>query len=125
MSEIGANALHAALSDRLGTALRGVVRYDGNAIDHALRDDVEASYDDEEIRTFVDSSIVHQLNAPAFEEAFRLGELEAVVRTFERSWVAQVADGAKQGCLFSVERRDASMRAVEDGIEIVQTELCV
>ncbi|KPN31162.1 hypothetical protein SY89_01905 [Halolamina pelagica] len=124
MSELAAEPIHTALADRLGTALRGVIVYDGKRIDESLRADVAAQYSESEIRSFVDNSIVHQLDAPTVEESFRLGSLEAVVRTFERSWVARVADGAKRGCLFSVERDDnVSMAAVEDGIDIVQNEL--
>ena len=124
MSDTDAEAIHAALADRLGTALRGVIRYDSGEIDHSLRDDVAGEYGDDEIRAFVDNTIVHQLDTPAVESSFRLGSLEAVVRTFERSWVVRVADGPKQGCLFSVERdRSATMAAVEDGIEIVQEQL--
>jgi hypothetical protein len=126
MGDIDAGTIHAALADRLGTALRGVIRYDSGEFDHSLREDVAAQYSDDEIRTLVDNTIVHQLDAPAVESSFRLGSLEAVVRTFERSWVVRVADGPKQGCLFSVERdRSVTMAAVEDGIEIVQGELGV
>ena len=124
MSQIDAGPIHDTLADRLGTALRGVIRYDGETIDHTLRKDVAAEYTDSEIRAFVDNSIVHQLDTPTVEESFRLGGLEAMVRTFERSWVARVADGAKRGCLFSVERDDGvTMAAVDDGVEIVQDEL--
>ncbi|MFW5934556.1 MAG: hypothetical protein ACOCQL_01750 [Halolamina sp.] len=124
MSELAADPIHTALADRLGTALRGVIVYDGERVDDSLRADVADQYTDEEIRSFVDNSIVHQLDAPTVEESFRLGSLEAVVRTFERSWVTRVADGAKRGCLFSVERdANVSMAAVEDGIEIVREEL--
>ena len=124
MSDTDAGAIHAALADRLGTALRGVIRYDGEALDYSLREDVAEAYGDDEIREFVDNNIVHQLDAPAVESSFRLGSLEAVVRTFERSWVARVPDGPKKGCLFSVERDGSvTMAAVEDGIEIVTDEL--
>lgn len=126
MSDVDADPIHAALADRLGTAFRGVIRYDGEALDYSLREDVAREYSDDEIRQFVDNSIVHQLDAPAIESSFRLGSLEAVVRTFERSWVAQVPDGPKRGCLFSVERDGSvSMAAVEDGIEIVREEFGV
>ncbi|NHX36555.1 MULTISPECIES: hypothetical protein [Halolamina] len=121
MSELDAEPIHTALADRLGTALRGVIVYDGTGIDHSLRADVADQYTEEAVRSFVDNSIVHQLDAPTVEESFELGSLEAVVRTFERSWVVRVADGPKRGCLFSVERdEDVTMAAVEDGIEIVQ-----
>lgn len=124
MSDIDSETVHAALADRLGTSLRGVVRYDGAAIDHSLRDDVETQYTDVEIREFVDNSIVHQLGADEVEQLFRLGSLEAVVRVFERSWVVRIADGPKRGCLFSVERDDeVTMQAIEDGIAIVENEL--
>lgn len=120
MSQADADTVHDALADRLGTALRGVIRYDGGTIDHALRDDVAAEYTESEIRAFVDNSIVHQLDSPTIEESFRLGSLEAVVRTFERSWVARIDTGPKQGYLFSVERDEGvTMAAVEDGIETV------
>ena len=124
MSELEAEPIHTALADRLGTALRGVIVYDGQSIDDSLREDVAEQYSEAEIESFVDNSIVHQLDSPKVEEAFKLGGLEAVVRTFERSWVTRVADGAKRGCLFSVERDDdVSMAAVEDGIDIVRATL--
>lgn len=124
MADVDAETIHTALADRLGTALRGVVRYDGAEFDHSMRQDVAAQYADGEIRAFVDSSIVHQIDASTVEESFRLGTQEAVVRTFERSWIVQVADGAKRGCLFSIERdADVSMVAVEDGIDIVRATL--
>jgi hypothetical protein len=124
MSETDADAIHGALADRIGTALRGVIRYDGEALDYALREDVAAEYTETEIRRFVDNSIVHQLDTPSMEASFRLGGMEAIVRTFERSWVAQVPDGHKAGCLFSVERGgEVTMAAVEDGVELVEAEL--
>lgn len=124
MSEVDADGIHGALADRMGTALRGVIRYDGEALDYALREDVAAAYSETEIRQFVDNSIVHQLDTPTMEASFRLGGLEAVVRTFERSWVAQVPDAPKGGCLFSVEREaGVTMAAVADGVEIVESEL--
>lgn len=124
MADIDAETIHTALADRLGTALRGVVRYDGAEIDQSMRQDVAAQYPDDEVRSFVDNSIVHQIDAATVEQSFRLGTQEAVIRTFERSWVVQIADGHKRGCLFSVERdEDVSMVAVEDGIDIVQETL--
>lgn len=124
MGDIDSEAIHTALADRLGTSLRGVIRYDGAAIDRSLRDDVAAQYSNEEIREFVDNSIVHQLGEREVEQLFRLGGLEAVVRVFERSWVVRVADGPKCGCLFSVERDNGvTMSAIEDGITIVEEEL--
>jgi len=122
MGDIDADAIHTALADRLGTSLRAVIRYDGERIDSTARADVEDEYDD--IRQLVDNNILHQLDAEEVEQAFRLGTLEAVVRVFERSWVVRVADGPKRGCLFSVERDDdVTMRAIEDGIAIVEEEL--
>jgi hypothetical protein len=124
MGEPDAETIHTALADRLGTSLREVIVYDGSTIDHSLREDVAEQYAEEEVRAFVDNSIVHQLDAPTIEGSFQLGSLEAVVRTFERSWVSRVTNGTKSGCLFSVERDDdVTMAAVEDGIEIVRGEL--
>jgi hypothetical protein len=124
MTETDADVVHGVLADRIGTALRGVIMYDGEALDYTLREDVAAAYSESEIRAFVDNSIVHQLDTPSVEASFRLGGLEAVVRTFERSWVAQVPDAPKSGCLFSVERESGvTMGAVADGVAIVETEL--
>lgn len=124
MGDIDAEPIHTALADRLGTSLRAVIRYDGEQVDYTARTDVEDQYDDGDIRQLVDNSIVHQLDAKEVEQVFRLGTLEAVVRVFERSWVVRVADGPKRGCLFSVERDDGvTMRAIEDGIAIVEGEI--
>lgn len=124
MGDIDAETIHTALADRLGTALRAVVRYDGADIDHSMRQDVTAQYPEDGIRTLVDTSIDQQIDASTIEQSFRLGTQEALVRTFERSWVVQIADGPERGCLFSVERdQDVSMIAVEDGIDIVRETL--
>ena len=124
MGEIDAETIHTALADRLGTALRAVIRYDGADIDKSTRQDVAAEYPDGGVRDIVDDAIVHQLDRRHIEQSFRLGTQEAVVRTFERSWVVQIADGHERGCLFSVERdEDVSMVAVEDSIDIVRATL--
>lgn len=124
MGDIDAETIHTALADRLGTALRAVVRYDGADIDHSMRQDVAAQYPEDGIRALVDTSIDQQIDASTIEQSFRLGTQEALVRTFERSWVVQIADGPERGCLFSVERdQDVSMIAVEDGIDIVRETL--
>lgn len=121
MADIDAETIHTALADRLGTALRSVIRYDAAELDYAMRQDVAAHYTEDEVRQFVDSSIVHQIDSQDVERPLRLGTQEAVVRTYERSWVVQVTDGHKRGCLFSVERdEDVSVVAVEDGIDIVR-----
>ena len=124
MDEISADPVHAALADLLGTSLRGVIRYDGEQVDYAIREDVERQYTEEGFRKLVDNSLLHQLDADEVEEAFRLGSLEAVVRVFERSWVVRVRDGATRGCLFSIERDDdVTLAVLEDAIATVEDTL--
>jgi len=114
--------VHEHLSDRLGDALRGVVCYDSGAYDSHLRGDVRSLYSEEEIRTFVDDSIVDQLSEEEEAGLFHLGELVANIRVFEESWVVRVAttSGVKRGCLFSVERESTALGALEDCLDIVE-----
>lgn len=123
MSGFATGAIHDGLEQRLGNTLRGVVCYDATTLESVLRDDVAALYTDEEVRVFVDNSIVHQLGQPDAERVFELGELESVTRTFEKSWVVRVslALESKRGCLFSVERNGSVTRAaIDDCLAIIE-----
>lgn len=116
------DSIQNGLVERLGESLRGVVCYDSGAYDYWLRADVDSLYSEDEIRAFVDDSIVDQLSEEEEAGLFYLGDLEATIRVFEESWVVRVSteSGGKRGCLFSVEREPAGLEALEDCLDIVQ-----
>lgn len=122
MGATDVDGLYDLLEDIVGSALRGVVQYNGAEFEYRMRPDVRDAYTDAEIQEFVDDTIVHQLSTRDGEKAFKLGGIEGVVRVFERSWVVRVPVGqtSKQGCLISIERdRAVTMSAVEECLEVV------
>ena len=124
MPEFHTDAIHEALSERLGSSLRGVICYDGDAYDDRMRDDVAALYSEAEVRAFVDDTIIDQLGESDEQGLFYLGELEASIRLFEESWVIRVSAGygTKRGCLFSVEREGVTLSSLEECLKLVQTQ---
>ena len=126
MSELQASELYDSLRPTVGAPLRGVIRYRGTTVDSELRADVRDSYTDEELRAFVDDSIVHQLSQPDGERALKLGKIEGVVRVYEDAWVFRMSLGRdlKRGCLISIDRDgDASLSVVEECDEVVRRTL--
>lgn len=52
-----------------------------------MRDDGRESYTPEEDRELIDRPIIAQFSERAVDEQFKAGDLLAVVRVFEESWV--------------------------------------
>lgn len=115
----------AEMTDRIGTDLRVVTQYDSRGYETRMREDVREQYSTEEDRELVDQTIVDQFSEQALSSQFKTGELEAVVRVFEESWVVFWAHrrDVKRGIIVSIERNGpiASMDDVDHCIQYLDS----
>lgn len=116
----------ADLFQELGEDLRVVTRYESTEFETKMRDDVRARYTREEDRAVVDDTIIKQLGFDETEEAFKTGQLHALVRVFNNAWIVSWADdlASKSGIIVSIQRGSTtSMNDVEGCIQYLETEI--
>ncbi|PGF14643.1 hypothetical protein CP556_20640 [Natrinema sp. CBA1119] len=117
------------LFEQVGDDLRVVTRYKPTEFDTKMRDDVRAKYTCEEDRIVVDDTIVKQLGLDDTEEAFKTGDLHALVRVFDDAWILSWTDDLpkKSGLMISIQRdgATASMDDLEWCIQYLDTEIAL
>lgn len=103
-----------------GNDLQGVMTYEGDEYNVLyLRGDLEAEYDEDAIAEVYDEAILESMMTTRYEDVFAFGELEYVVRGFERVAVVQVFGDETRGIVYSTDGREQV--AVEEVIAELPT----
>ncbi|MFB6142820.1 MAG: hypothetical protein ABEJ30_05695 [Halorientalis sp.] len=106
MSEGVVGSVWEVLAERVGDDLRSVARYEATDVTSRMRDDVESLYSVPERQELIDSVILNQMHLDVVDDAFKTGDLNALVQVFDDAWVIAHPDSlqGKSGVLVSIDR---------------------
>ena len=105
MSETTPHPLLPYLHDTVGGNLRSLVSYDRtDATVHYVREDVRASYTEEELAAIVGDVRLEGVGKPYQEGLYEHGPLVCSVRCFERGVEFQFVQSDTQGTIVALER---------------------
>lgn len=94
------------VSERFGSDLRGIIRYESTRFETKMRGDIDDSYVKSDFQDIVDKTIVDQLMQKQRDESFRAGQLNGVIRVFDEAIILAWDDGldSKSGVMISIDR---------------------
>lgn len=75
------------MAECAGEDLRDVTKYEGTDFETRMRENVSNQYTADEDRDLVTETIIDQLSELDIEAQFKTGNLEALIRVFEPTWV--------------------------------------